>query len=131
MKYILSLIAPVEGGPAAQSPEEMQELMEGWNAYNREIVDAGVFVAGDALQPGETATTVEFKDSDRLVTDGPFAETKEQLGGYYVLNCADLDEALEWAKKVPIRDGNSVEVRPCMDLTEFGYLAPYAEAAAS
>ena len=72
--------------------------------FGRAVTDAGVFIAGEGLQPSATASTVEIEaDETRLVTDGPFAETKEQLGGFYLLECENLDEALEWAKKVPLR----------------------------
>ena len=77
-----------------------------WEAYTQELVDAGAFLAGEGLQESATATTVRIGDGDeRIVTDGPFAETKEQVGGFYLIECDDLDQALEWAKKVPLRGG--------------------------
>ena len=76
------------------------------------------------MQESATATTVRISDDgERLVTDGPFAETKEQVGGFYVIECADLDEAIEWAKKVPLQ-GGGIEVRPVMDYTQYGYEDP-------
>lgn len=100
----------------AQSPppEEMQAELPQWYAYGEEMTKAGVMVAGDALHPTSAATTLRLRDGDRLVTDGPFAETKEQLGGYYLIDVADLDQALEWASKMPAVTRNSVEVRPVM-----------------
>jgi len=131
MRYLLTLVG-TEGGSQDMTPEQWQAAMEPWNDYNRQVLDAGVFVAGDALHPSSTATTVRLAESgDQAVTDGPFAETKEQLGGFYLLDCADLDEALGWAKKVPIRPGGAVEVRPAMDLSDFHYVDPYEAAAAS
>jgi len=114
MKYML-ILASEEGGMEDTSPEEMKAVMDRWSAYGQELVDAGAFIAGEGLQESATATTVRIGDGDeRLVTDGPFAETKEQVGGFYLLECKDLDEALEYAKKIPFLNG-SVEVRPVMD----------------
>ncbi|MEK6228401.1 MAG: YciI family protein [Actinomycetota bacterium] len=132
MRYLLTLIGEEGGREDDMTPEQWRAAMDPWNDYNRQVLDAGVFVAGDGLHPSSTATTVRLAESgDQTVTDGPFAETKEQLGGFYVLECVDLDEALDWAKKVPIRPGGAVEVRPAMDFSEFGYLDPYAEAASA
>ena len=124
MKYLLALFGD-EGGWEDVSPEEMRAGMEPWNKFEQELHDAGVKLAGDGLQTSATAITIKHGDGDeRVVTDGPFAETKEQLGGFYLLECSDADEALEWAKKVPIRPGGTVEVRPIMDYTEFGFEPP-------
>ena len=110
------------------SPEEMKVVMDQWSAYSREAVDKGAFLAGEGLQPSATASTVRITEGkEPTVTDGPFAESKEQLGGFYLLECKDLDEALEYAKKIPFRDGH-VEVRPVMDYEGTGYEEP-AEAA--
>jgi hypothetical protein len=126
MKYMLIIVGTEGEEQGEMSPEDMQAAMDVWNDYNRQLVDAGAFVAGDGLQPSATATTVAHDEGgERVVTDGPFAETKEQVGGFYVLECENLDAALEWAKKVPIRPGGSVEVRPVMDFTGFGYDDPY------
>ena len=119
-----------EGGWDDVSPEEMQEGMKLWGDFEQALVDAGVHVSGEGLQPSATATTVRRQGDDRIVTDGPFAETKEQLGGFYLIDVENLDEALEWAKKVPISDGQSTEVRPVMNYSEFGFQSP-AEAAKS
>lgn len=124
MKYLLTIFGD-EGGWEDVSPEEMKAGMEPWSEYSRQVIEAGVFVAGEGLQPSATATTLSNTGgAERSVTDGPFAETKEQLGGFYLLDCANLDEALEWAKKIPVQEGGSVEVRPVMDYTEFGYDDP-------
>jgi hypothetical protein len=130
MKYLLSLYGE-ESGWDDVSPDEMRALMEPWNKYEQEVFDAGVKLASEALQPSSTATTVKVGEgSDRVVSDGPFAETKEQLGGFYLLECENLDEALEWAKKVPLEPGGSIEVRPIMDFTEFGFVDPAEKAGA-
>ena len=117
MKYLFTLYGE-EGEWQEQSPEEMQAMLDPWIALDNELREAGVFVAGEAVQPSATATTVRVEVDDQLVTDGPFAETKEQIGGFYLLDCADLDEALGWAKKVPVGAGGSIEVRPIMDFDE-------------
>jgi hypothetical protein len=89
------------------SPEEMAKVFAGHVAVQEETQRRGIFRAADPLKYTSTATTVRLKDGKSLVTDGPFAETKEQLAGYYILDCADLDEALEWAAKIPTGCGGS------------------------
>ena len=123
MKYLLALISE-EGGMEDASPEEMKAVMDAWSAYSQNAVDNGAFLAGEGLQPSATASTVRIKaGAEAAVTDGPFAESKEQLGGFYLLECKDLDEALEYAKKIPYQDG-WVEVRPVMDYEGSGYEEP-------
>jgi hypothetical protein len=119
MKYLLTIIGE-EGGMEDATPEQMKEELGRWAAFSEEAMQKGAFLAGEGLQESATATTVRVSDGggERVVTDGPFAESKEQLGGFYLLECKDLDEALEWAKKVPVR-GGVVEVRPVMDYTQF------------
>jgi hypothetical protein len=120
MKYMLSFVVE-EGAMDNVSPEEMREGLERWSAFDDEAVEKGAMIACEPLEGGSTATTIHIReDGDRTVTDGPFAEAKEQLGGFALLECEDLDEALEWANKVPMRYGK-IEVRPVMDLSEFGY----------
>jgi hypothetical protein len=132
MRYLLTIIGKEADRDDDVTPEQIQAMMDPWNDYNRELLDAGVFVAGDALHPSSSATTVTGgQTGDQTVTDGPFAETKEQLGGFYLLECNDLDEALEWAKKVPARPQSAVEVWPVVDFSGSGYLDPYAEAASA
>jgi hypothetical protein len=110
-QYMLLIYGPVEGGP---SEEEMRAEFPRWMEYTQSLQDSGVLVAGDALQPGDTATTVRVRDGETVLTDGPFAETKELLGGYYVLDVPDLDAALKWAAKMPNVSYGTVEVRPVM-----------------
>ena len=126
MKYMLSIIGEEATRDSDPTPEEMQAMIEPWSEYSREVVEAGVFVAGEGLQPSATATTVKHESGgERVVSDGPFADTKEQFGGFYLLECADLDEALEWAKKVPVTEGGTVEVKPVMDFGGTDYFDPY------
>lgn len=94
----------------------------------------GAFVAADPLEPTTTATTVRHKDGKVMVTDGPFAETKEQLAGYYILDCKDLDEAIEWASRIPTICGGAlgcVEVRPIREMPEAARMLLEAELAKS
>lgn len=86
----------------------------GWNAYMGAIAQAGVMVSGNGLQPPEVSTTLRMADGKRHVVDGPFADTKEMLGGYVILDVADLDGALEWAARAPCVATGSVEIRPVM-----------------
>ena len=120
MMYVLALISE-EGGMEDASPEEMKAVMDQWDSFTKKSVDDGAFIAGEALQPTESASTVRIKQGEEaVVSDGPFAESKEQLGGFYLLECKDLDEALEYAKQIPFQEG-WVEVRPVMDFSELGY----------
>ena len=110
MQYMLSIYSD-ESGFAEATPEEGQAVLEAYFAYDRALRDAGVFIAGEALQPSQTATLVRVRDGERALTDGPFAETREQLGGFYLLECRDLDEALDWAAKCPGSHHGTIEVR--------------------
>jgi hypothetical protein len=96
--------------------EERAAGMAEYFAFTEEARNAGVYVAADALQPVETATLVRVRDGEHVVTDGPYAETKEQLGGYYVLDVPSIDEALEWAAKIPSAKWGTIELRPVMVL---------------
>jgi hypothetical protein len=114
-QYMLLIYGPTQDD---RSPEELEAEMPKWFAYTQALQDAGVMVAGDALQGTEAATTVRVRDGETLITDGPFAETKELLGGYYLIDVPDLDKALEWAAKIPIVGRGSVEVRPLMEIPQ-------------
>jgi hypothetical protein len=123
MKYLLTFHVDQSRMDDA-SPAEMKEAMERWNAFDNEAVDAGAMIACDALQESSTATTVELTvGGDRIITDGPFAESKEQLGGFCLLECSDLDEALEWADRVPLTAG-FIQVSAIRDFSEYGYESP-------
>ena len=121
MKYLLTMYGDENAQADAPDPAA---LMEPWGEYDKKITSAGVFVAGEALNESSTATTLRIgTGGEQVVTDGPFAETKEQLGGFYLLDCKDLDEAIEWAKQLPMDQG-AVEIRPVMDVSQFGYEHP-------
>ena len=111
MQYIL-LINIDEAVAGSMTPDERTALMGQYWALTTAMREQGAFVAGDPLQPSSTATTVRVRDGQRLVTDGPFAETKEQLVGYYIVEAATLDEALAWAERIPAATGGVIEVRP-------------------
>jgi hypothetical protein len=113
MQYMMIIYAADGSGPAPESAE-MGELMQAYGAFGAEAREKGVMVAGDALQPVSTSTTVRVRNGVTETTDGPFAETKEQLGGYYILDCKNLDEAIEYAAKIPTAKYGSVEIRPVM-----------------
>ena len=115
MPRYLALIYVDESRYADSTPEDGMQMAKAYQVYTDDVRAAGVFEAGDGLQPTATATTVRVRDGQVLTTDGPFAETKEQLGGFYLFNCKDLDEAVEWAAKIPGATGGSIEVRPIID----------------
>jgi hypothetical protein len=111
MKYLL-LICTDEAADAKMSPTAMGEMMKGYGAVTQDAKDKGVYLGGNALQPTSTATTVRVRDGKTMTSDGPFTETKEQIGGYYLFECKDLDEAIAWAARIPGASYGSVEVRP-------------------
>jgi hypothetical protein len=113
-QYMLLIYNPLTG-PA--SPEEAAEIGARFDAYTQSLVDAGVLVGGDALERADVATTVRERDGQIQFTDGPFAETKEYLAGYYLLDCPDLDTALDHASRTPNIGYGSIEVRPVWDRT--------------
>ena len=113
MQYLF-LIYQDESQWAALSEASRGEVYEAYGGYTKEMRDAGVMRGGDELQPTSTATTVRLRQGKRLVTDGPFAETKEQLGGYMLVECKDIDEAVAWAARCPSASMGSIEVRPVM-----------------
>src|SRR5213083_268511 len=100
MRYIALLYGEPDAGPAPGTPEFMQMLGE-FESATAAMADAGILVDSSPLQPPQTATTVRVRDGETLLSDGPFAEIKEQLGGYYILDCADLDVALRYAAMIP------------------------------
>ena len=110
MKY-MALIYGNEEAWDALSEEDQPRVTERYMALAREPAT----VRGDELQDPDTATTVRVRDGETLTTDGPFAETKEQLGGYYLIDCASLDEALEFAARIPAAERGAVEVRPVVE----------------
>jgi hypothetical protein len=115
MRYAL-LIYANEQDWASQTEEQSQAVNQEYMAFTKDIIDRGLMKGGEALQSTATATTVRVRDGETLTTDGPFAETKEQLGGFYVVEAKDLDEAVEIAARIPDVRGGSIEVRPVMEI---------------
>ena len=131
MKY-MAIIFNDESQYANATPEQIGAVYAAHGEFGEAARAAGVFVDGDGLQPVATATTVRVRDGERLLTDGPYAETKEQLGGFYMLECKDLDEALAWAARIPEAKTGTIEVRPVMVYDEIpGGDAASAAASAS
>jgi hypothetical protein len=116
MRYLLLIYGP-EWDSSGMTEEQVQASMEEWTDYTADLLKRGFSEGGEALEPTSTATTVRVRSGETLTTDGPFAETNEVLGGYYILNCKDLDEAIEIAAKCPGARRGSIELRP---ITEFG-----------
>jgi hypothetical protein len=115
MRYAL-LIYASEQEWANRAEEESQAQFQEYMAFTKDIVDRGIYKSGEALQATATATTVRVRDGETLTTDGPFAEPKEQFGGYYVVEAKDLDEAIEIAARIPDVRRGSIEVRPIMEM---------------
>jgi len=113
MKYMCLIYSAQDAGPQPGSPE-FGAYIGAYQEFSKLTEEKGVFVTGEALQPVQTATTVTLESGKTETTDGPFAETKEVLGGFYVLDCKDLDEALEYAAKIPTAKHGRIEVRPVM-----------------
>lgn len=113
MQYMMLICSAEGSGPEMGTPE-MEKLMQGYGAFTEEVKSAGAYVDGNPLQGIDTATTVRVRGGKVETTDGPFVETKEHLGGYYILDCANLDDALAYAAKIPTAEYGSIEVRPVM-----------------
>jgi len=111
MKYLLLMYWDQSKTPEF-TLEEQQALQHEWLSYNKEAKDAGVLVDTNGLAPAASATTIRVRNGKTLTTDGPFAEAHEQMGGYYMLDCADLDEAIKWAERIPAARDGSIEIRP-------------------
>ena len=119
MKFTLLLWGD-EGQWADMSEEEAAAEMARWNDYTNQLTAAGAMVSGEGLQDSATSKTLRIENGERVVTDGPFAETKEQLGGFYVIECASIEEALDWAAKLPSAEQGATEVRPVIAYEEMG-----------
>lgn len=117
MQYMLLLFSDPSEGPTPGTPEFAEEMNQ-WFAYTNDLRDSGCLVSGEPLQGAETATTVQVRDGQRVITDGPFIESKEVLGGFYIVDVDNLDDALEWAAKIPNVHIGSVEVRPVMQMPD-------------
>lgn len=110
-RYAVLIYWPEVESPAYGTPE-FEKMAQAYAAFTEEIGKAGVMKSSGGMQPTSTATTVRVRDGKTLTTDGPFAETREQLGGSWVFECKDLDEAISWAAKIPQAQNGSIEIRP-------------------
>ena len=111
MEY-MALIYADQDAWVGLSDETRAELRKRYDAFTKEAQDAGVVVGGSELSATRDATTVRVRDQETLVMDGPYAEVKEALGGYYLFECASIDDAVEWAARIPGARNGSIEVRP-------------------
>jgi hypothetical protein len=100
------------------SPEQRAQMFQEYGRFTQELQESGAMVDGRPLESSATATTVQVRDGERLVTDGPYAETKEQLGGFYIVETETLDDALDWAAKIPGARNGTIEVRPVMPVPQ-------------
>jgi len=116
MRYAL-LICTEEGPELALSPAEATTMMDGYAQFVGEMGQRGVLQGGERLRPTTEATTVQVRNGEVLIADGPFAETKEQIGGYFIVECKDLDEAVEVASKIPGALNGTIEVRPIWEMS--------------
>ncbi len=119
MKYMLLIYANPQVR-AEMSPEALQTEMQGYWGFEEAVRGAGAHVAGEALHPVTSATTIQLRDGKTLTTDGPFAETHEHLGGFYLIDVNDLDEAISWAAKIPTASIGKIEIRPVVDFSQQG-----------
>jgi hypothetical protein len=116
MQYLLMLYSE-EGGWARLSKVEQEQTMAAYGAYTEALRKAGALAGSNRLQPASTATTVRMNDGKSQVLNGPFADSKEQLGGYYLIDVPDLDAALSWAARCPGASHGTVEVRPVWSMS--------------
>lgn len=114
MRYMIAFLETADDFAKRQDPDAAGPYWGAWNAYMGAMGQAGIMVQGNGLLPPDTASTVRLRDGQREVHDGPFADTKEQLAGYCIIDVADLNAALDWAAKSPAALTGSVEVRPVM-----------------
>jgi hypothetical protein len=112
MNYTILIYETSADFAARTDPKKQAAYWAAWPPYSKALKEAGVFAGGAGLQPPDTATTLRFEGEKRLVQDGPYADTKEQLGGYFIVDVPDLDSALEWAARCPRMPGRVLEVRP-------------------
>lgn len=117
MQYLLMIYSAEDKGPQPGTDESMSMIGD-YQKFTDEVKNNGALLGGEPLESVNTATTVRLRDNKVSITDGPFAETKEALGGYYLLECKDLDEAIAYAQQIPTVSYGSIEIRPIMNLPE-------------
>lgn len=114
MQYLIMAVETPDDFAAREDPERSEEYWASWMGYIAALTESGVMTGAGGLEPPDASTTVRLRDGQRIVHDGPYADTKEQLGGFFVIDVPDLDRALEWAARCPAAAAGSVEVRPLM-----------------
>jgi hypothetical protein len=115
---VMVIVKASKESEAGQMPSE--NLLAAMGNFNEQLVNAGVMLAGDGLHPSSKGKRVRFSGSERTTIDGPFAETKELIAGYWVWQVASMDEAVQWLKRAPFEDGDEVEIRPLFEAEDFG-----------
>ena len=115
---VMVMVKATKNSEAGVMPSE--QLFADMGKFNEELVKAGVMLAGDGIKPSSKGARVRFEGTKRVVIDGPFAETKELVAGYWVWQCKSLDEAIEWLKRAPFDGGAEVEIRPFFEPEDFG-----------
>jgi hypothetical protein len=133
MRYALLIVDPESANPSPEppTPEVAAQVMADYNAYTQMLRDRGAFLGGEALQPNPTATTVRVQDGRTITTDGPFVEAKEALGGFYLVEARDLDEAIELAAACPGARIGAMEIRPVWEIPDDAGAAPIGEESGS
>jgi hypothetical protein len=126
-QYTLLIYGPADAPDP--TPEQRAASLPRWFAYTDALKDSGAHLGGEALQGTDAATTVLIGEAAQVVTDGPFAATKDILGGFYLIDVPDLDAALTWAKRIPATPGSKVEVRPTVPMAEFAAMLEQAQTA--
>lgn len=114
MQFTILIYEPDSDFSQRADPQKAESYWGAWTAYSRALAEAGVLVGGNGLQPYQAATTLRLRGGARDVQDGPYADTKEQLGGYFVIEVADLDAALDWAARCPAAATGAIELRPVL-----------------
>ena len=115
---VMVIVKANEESEAGGKPD--MEILREMGKYNEELVKAGIMLEGEGLHPSSKGKRVKFSGSQRIVTDGPFAETRELIAGYWLWRVKSMDEAVEWLKRAPFDGGTEIEIRPVFELAEFG-----------
>jgi hypothetical protein len=116
MKYAILIRESDQDFANRTNPATAESHLAGWTAYTQALLQAGIMTGGAGLMPPETGTILRLRGDKREVQDGPFPDGKEQLGGFYLIDVADLDAALEWAARAPVSEQSSVEIRPLLSM---------------
>ncbi|MBT2188218.1 YciI family protein [Sphingobium sp. H33] len=129
MRVMVLVKATEDSERGLPSPEDMSVMLEAMGKYNQELIEAGVMLSGDGLQPSSAGKRVAFDGPSRAVIDGPFAETRELVAGYWIWEVKDMDEAVAWVKRCPnpMPGPSEIEIRPFYEMVDFGEMTPEAK----